>query len=79
VFVIVDLHQGQEYNLPLVAYREPLDGTTVDEIVAAHYGQHPVGSRIFVVEDTKVEAKDVGLKLSDVDDPRLDDEEGPVG
>lgn len=79
VFVIVD-QQGGSYNTPLTAYREPLEGTTVEQIVEAHYGQHPVGSRIFVIEDTKVEAKDVGLRLTDVDDPRLDDEgEGPIG
>lgn len=84
VFVIVDIHAdtGGSFTgqMPLQAYREPLDGTTVEDIVEAHYSQHPVGSRIFVVEDTKVDAHQVRLQLEPIDDPRLDEEgEGPVG
>lgn len=62
---------------PVQAYREPLnDLQDVDQIVARHYMQHPVGTMVFVVEDTKVDAYMVGLKLDPIDDPRLDDDAG---
>lgn len=78
VFVIVD--QIGQPNGPLTAYREPLDDLNdLDSIVEAHYQQHPAGARIFVVEDTKVDAKDVRVRLEDVDDPRLQDEEDSIG
>jgi len=78
VFVIVEpstLGQAIGGQMPLQAYREPLDGTTVEEIVEANFGRHPAGTRIYVVEDTKVDGHDVRVQLEPVDDPRLPDPE----
>lgn len=61
------------------AWRVPLaDGQQIEDVVKAHYTAQPVGSRLFVVEDTKVDAFEVGLTLETVEDPRLDDQGGVV-
>jgi hypothetical protein len=72
VFVIAQAATGG----PIQAYREPLtDIEDVEAIVARHYMQHPVGTSIFVVEDTKADAYVVGLKLEPIDDARLSEDE----
>ena len=55
--------------------RYPADPPTVEEIVEANFGRHPAGTRIYVVEDTKVDGHDVRVQLEPVDDPRLPDPE----
>jgi hypothetical protein len=74
VFVIT---QPQGNTGPTQAYREPLtDIEDVDRIVARHYLQHPVGTQIFVVDDTKVDAYTINLTLEPIDDPRLNTTNG---
>lgn len=77
VFVIV---QPSMSNGQATAYREPLDeNNTVESILERHYQNHPVGSVVFVVEDTKVTGYTIGLELVELDDPRLDEEGGLDG
>lgn len=72
VFVITIPQQGSAGQV----YREPLTDTeTLEQIVARHYMQHPLGTDVFVVEDTKVDAYKIGLSLEPVDDPRLEQPE----
>lgn len=60
----------------LQAWRLPLeDGEEPEDAAKRGYEQHPIGSTVVWVEDTKVEAKRVGLTLEDIDDIRLDQDE----
>lgn len=60
----------------LQAWRVPLnDGDTVEQAVERTYQQHPIGSTVVAIEDSKVTAYRVGLTLDEVDDPRLPQEE----
>lgn len=78
VFVIIQPQVSNGTGLIAAqAYRYVLrDGMSVEDVVAANFAQHPAGTRVFVVEDTKVDAYDVGVQLNGVDDPRLDFGEG---
>src|ERR1051325_10775412 len=62
----------------LQAWRLELGDDEVEDVVKRHYADHQIGSRIYVVEDTKVTAYEVGLTLDEVDDARLgqDEDEG---
>lgn len=58
----------------LQAWRLPLhDDESLKDVVKARYAQQPVGTTLYVVEDTKVTAYTVGLRLDEVADARLDD------
>jgi hypothetical protein len=78
VFVIVAPQPADDsaVQTSAQAYRYRLDdNTSVDQVVERNFQSHPAGTRIFVVEDTKLDAYDVGVQLSPVDDPRLSEEE----
>jgi hypothetical protein len=79
LFVLVEpaISQIGQNPTPAQAYRFRLDETTsTEDILEREYQRHPAGSRVFVVEDTKVDAYTVGVKLEPVDDPRLEEEHG---
>ena len=60
----------------LQAWRLPLDDdTTPEQLVEQHLQAQPLGTKLYVVEDTKVEAYHVGLELREIDDPRLGQDE----
>jgi hypothetical protein len=66
-------HEGMPPT-QLRAWRLPLtDDTDAEQVAKAHYRTQPIGTRLFVVDDTKLDAYEVGLTLDPVDDPRLDD------
>lgn len=71
-------HEGMPPT-QLRAWRLPLtDDTDAEQVAKAHYQTQPIGTRLYVVDDTKVDAYDVGLTLNAVDDPRLDDGADPA-
>jgi hypothetical protein len=79
VFVIVAPQAAQtgQAQTSAQAYRYRLDDdTTVEQVVAANFQSHPAGTRIFVVEDTKLDAYDIGVQLHPIDDPRLQEDAG---
>ncbi len=60
------------------AWRIPLkDGEDPKAVAYRHYREHPIGTTIYVVEDTKVDAWQVGLTLDEVDDARLEEGDDP--
>lgn len=81
VFLIVEHpnSQVQQADMPPTgwqAWRLPLEGDDdVKSVAERFYARQPIGSRVWIVEDTKVEAFDVGLTLTPVDDPRLGQDE----
>lgn len=82
VFVVVEPPATQYGQMPTAAqaFRYRLDdSTSLEKIIEAEYQRHPAGSVVYVVEDTKVDAYTVGLKLDQIDDPRLPDEEDNIG
>lgn len=57
----------------LKAWRLPIpEGHDTEQVVKAHYTHQPVGTRLYVVDDTKVAAFEVSVELAEVDDARLD-------
>jgi hypothetical protein len=78
VFVIVAPQVGLpgQPNLAAQAYRYPLGDQSLEQVVQAHYAQHPAGTEIFVVDDTKVDGYTVGVQLNPIDDPRLQEDAG---
>ena len=69
----------QQQGMPpttLRAWRLPLkDEADTETVVKQHYATQPIGTLLYVVEDTKVDGYTVGLTLDPVDDPRLGDED----
>jgi hypothetical protein len=56
----------------LQCWRIPLpDDTTPNQLIEQHLQAQPLGTTMYAVDDTKVTAYQVGLKLDEVDDPRL--------
>lgn len=77
LFVLVEPPVAQLGQNPTAAqaYRYRLDDSaTAEQILEREYQRHPAGSTVYVVDDTKVDAYTVGLRLDPVDDPRLDEE-----
>lgn len=62
-------------NLGLKAYRLPLaEGDDADRVAAAYYAGEPAGTRFYLIDDTKADAREVRLELAAVEDPRLEQE-----
>jgi hypothetical protein len=77
VFVLTEPPGQTGPRIGVQGYRVRLDDNTdVEAAVGRVYGAVAAGTRVYVVEDTKVDAYVVGLRLEQVDDPRLPDEEG---
>jgi hypothetical protein len=56
----------------LQCWRIPLpDDTTPEQLIEQHLHAQPIGTTMYVVDDTKVTAYRAGLTLNEVDDPRL--------
>lgn len=47
------------------------DGESTEDVARRTYAAHPLGTVIYTVEDTKVDAWQVGLQLEQIDDARL--------
>jgi hypothetical protein len=60
----------------LQAWRLPLtDDTTIEQVVEQHLQAQPLGTTMWVIDDTKATAYKVGLKFDEIDDARLNQEE----
>lgn len=60
----------------LQAWRLPLtDDDTPEQLAERQLEAQPLGTTLYLIEDTKATAYHVGLKLREIEDPRLNDEE----
>jgi hypothetical protein len=82
VFVIVE-HPNATTATPgtpptgLQAWRVELGDRDPADVARDTYTAHPIGTVVYVVEDTKTAAYRVELTLDEIDDPRLPDPDEP--